>query len=367
MWALQDELVSRGYDNIAPDFDVTTLLPIVAIGTVADVVALDTNNRILVNEGILRIRKGKSFPGIDNLAKVAGRDAKSLATSDIAFGIGPRVNAAGRLQSMDAGVECLTTDSEERAKELAAELHQINDRRKEIELDMTDEAIRRLITEINPDRVSAVLHSGQWHQGVIGIVAGRIKEKIWRPTFVLADGKDGEMKGSGRSIPGLHLRDALDLVDTRYPGILSKFGGHAMAAGVTIKPGKLDEFSVAFEGVVKELINPADLHQVLEVDGPLSNSEMNLDTVRALKEQIWGQAFTEPVFFDEFTIVEARPIGGGLHLRLLLEKGGARFQAVKFRYSEAPPSGRVHLAYKIDENNFRDESNLQLLVEHIIQ
>jgi single-stranded-DNA-specific exonuclease len=367
MWALQDELMSRGYENIAPGFDVTTLLPIIAIGTVADVVSLDTNNRILVNEGIKRIRENKGQPGVRALAKVSGKDTKVLSTSDIAFGIGPRVNAAGRLESMDSGVECLITDSEDRAHELAAQLHAINDRRKEIELDMTDEAVRRLITDLQPDRYSAVLHSAEWHQGVIGVVAGRIKEKIWRPTFVLADGKNGEMKGSGRSIPGLHLRDALDLVNTRNPGVLSKFGGHAMAAGVTVCAGKLSEFTEAFEQVSRELINPSDLNQILEVDGSLSAAELNLETVRCLKEQVWGQSFTEPVFFDEFSIVEARPIGGGLHLRMLLEKNGCRYQAVKFRYSEAPPVGKVLLAYKIDGNTYKDETNLQLLVEHIIQ
>lgn len=366
MWALQDELVSRNYSNIKADFNVKELLPIVAIGTVADVVALDTNNRILVNEGVKRIRSRHASAGVEALVKVSGKNAATLATSDIAFGLGPRINAAGRLESMDAGVECLITDSPELANTLAHQLHDINDRRKEIELDMVDEAVRQLLTEIHPDKCTAVLHSSKWHQGVIGIVAGRIKEKVWRPTFVLSDGKDGQFKGSGRSIPGLHLRDALDLVDTRYPGILQKFGGHAMAAGVTVTAGKLAEFSAAFETIVKGLINPMDLHQVLEVDGGLSASEMSLDTVSALKNQIWGQAFTEPVFFNEFHVIEAKHIGGGLHIRLNLEKDGVRYQAVKFRHSEECPAGRIGVAYKLDANTFRDETSLQLMVEQIV-
>lgn len=365
MWALQDELVSRGWMGMDPYFDVTTLLPIVAIGTVADVVALDSNNRILVNEGIKRIRAGRSFAGIDALAKVAGKDPRELATSDIAFGLGPRVNAAGRLESMDAGVECLTTDGVARAEALAQDLHSINDRRKEIEGEMTDEAVRRLLTDVREDRFTAVLHSQDWHQGVIGIVAGRLKERIWRPTFVLADGKDGEYKGSGRSIPGFHLRDALDLVDRYHPGLLVKFGGHAMAAGVTVRAGGLPEFTEAFESVARSMLKPSDLNQVLEVDGPLDINEMSLDTVRLLKLQVWGQAFPEPAFCDEFNVLEARAIGGGKHLRLTLEKGGQRFTAVKFRHTDGVPPARVKAVYKLDANTFRNETNLQLLLEHI--
>ncbi len=367
MWALQDELMSRpgSHERLDPFFTVEDLLPIVAIGTVADVVALDANNRALVNEGLLRIRRGKSFPGVDALAKISGRNPRYLSTSDIAFGLGPRINAAGRLESMDAGVECLTSDSVARSEALAQVLHDINDRRKEIEGEMTDEAVRRLLTDVQPDRYTAVLHADDWHQGVIGIVAGRIKERIWRPTFVLANGKNGELKGSGRSIPGFHLRDALDLVDRRCPGLLPKFGGHAMAAGVTVRAGGLDEFTKAFEQVAREMLKPTDLLQNLEVDGSLDAADMNLDTVQLIKGQVWGQAFPEPVFCDEFRVAEARPIGGGLHLRLTLEKDGRRYQAVKFRHSDGLPPARVKAAYKLDANTFKDETNLQLLVEYL--
>lgn len=365
MWALQDELISRGYDGMDPSFSVTDLLPIVAVGTVADVVALDSNNRILVNEGIYAVRAGKSLPGLDALARVSGRSAHNLSTSDIAFGIGPRINAAGRLESMNAGVECLTTSCPTRAEALAQELHEINDRRKEIEGDMTEEAVRHLLTDVQADRYTAVLHSNEWHQGVIGIVAGRIKERIWRPTFVLASGKNGELKGSGRSIPAFHLRDALDLVDKKHPGLLPKFGGHAMAAGVTVRAGGLKLFAQAFEEVARTLLTPADLNQDLEVDGGLDPSEMSLETVSLLKNQVWGQAFPEPVFCDEFRVVESRPIGGGKHLRLILEKKGQRFQAVKFRHTDGLPPAKVKAVYKLDANVFRDETNLQLLVEHL--
>ena len=365
MWALQDELISRGYAGMDMNFDVHQLLPIVAIGTIADVVALDTNNRILVNEGVKRIRSGRSFPGIDALARIAGRNPRELATSDVAFGIGPRINAAGRLETMDAGVECLTTDGIARAEALAQMLHEINDRRKEIEGEMTEEAVRRLLTDVREDRYTAVLHSNDWHQGVIGIVAGRLKERIWRPTFVLANGKEGEIKGSGRSIPGFHLRDALDMVDRRCPGLLIKFGGHAMAAGVTVRADGLEEFSDAFEAVARTLLKPSDLNQTLEVDGPLELEEMSLETVKLLKNQVWGQAFPEPAFCDEFDVVESRPIGQGKHLRLTLQKGKTRFQAVKFRHTDGLPPARVCAVYKLDANTFRNETNLQLLVEYL--
>lgn len=367
MWALQDELISRGFaaEGMNPNFTVEDLLPIVAIGTVADVVALDSNNRILVNEGLRRIRQGYSYPGIDALAKISGRLARELSTSDIAFGVGPRINAAGRLETMDAGVECLTTDSVARAEALAQVLHDINDRRKEIEGEMVGEAVRRLLTDVRPDRYTAVMYSQEWHQGVIGVVAGRLKERIWRPTFIMASGKNGELKGSGRSIPGFHLRDALDVVDKRYPGVLVKFGGHAMAAGVTVRAGGFEEFAAAFEEVAREMLKPGDLKQCLDVDGSLDLPEMNLETVRELKQLVWGQAFPEPSFCDEFKVAEARPIGGGQHLRLVLEKEGRRFTAVKFRHTDGLPPARVRAVYKLDANKYKDETNLQLLIEHL--
>lgn len=364
MMALQDELITRDMPFANEKFNITQLLPIVAVGTVADVVALDSNNRILVNEGLQRIRKGEAQPGILALAKVAGKDASKLATSDIGFGIGPRINAAGRLESMNAGVNCLITSDAEEATRLAVGLNEINVRRREIELEMTNEAVAQLVTAVPPGKLTAVLHAPDWHQGVIGVVASRIKDAVWRPTFVMADSKDGEYKGSGRSIPALHLRDALDLVNTKFPGILAKFGGHAAAAGVTVNAGKLQAFIDAFESVVSELVTPMDLMQQLEVDGSLANGEMTLETVEEIKNQIWGQAFTEPLFHDTFQIVESRAIGNGLHLSLTLEKDRQKFRAVKFNYKGNPPFGRIRAAYRIDKNEYKETVNLQLLVEY---
>lgn len=365
LWALQDLLVERGYVGIRPGFDITQLLPIVAIGTIADVVPLDLNNRVLVAEGLSRIHAGCGLPGIDALARAAGRDPAKLATSDVAFGIGPRINAAGRLESMNVGVECLLAETPEEAGRLASQLHDINEKRKEIEADMTEEATRVLLTDVRPDRFTAVLHAQGWHVGVIGIVAGRIKERIWRPTFVLADGKDGELKGSGRSIPGFHLRDALDLVDRRCPGVLVKFGGHAMAAGVTVAAGRLAQFQDAFEQVAREKLTESDLLQVLMTDGPLALDEYSLESVALLRQQVWGQLFPEPLFSDDFRVLETKALSGGKHLKLTVEKNGRSFEAVKFRHSDGAPAGTVRLAFRLDANTYREETRLQLLVEHI--
>lgn len=365
MWALQDELIDRGAVQADPMFDVDSLLPIVAVGTVADVVKLDDNNRILVHEGLQRIRSAPTFPGIEFLAKVAGKDPRLLSTSDIGFGIGPRINAAGRLESMNEGVETLTTDSNAVAQQLAESLNGTNNRRKEIEGEIVEEAVRRLLTDVQADRFTAVLHGAEWEEGVIGIVASRLKERIFRPTFIMATNEAGQFKGSGRSIPGFHLRDALDRVDRACPGLMLAFGGHAMAAGVTVREGGLEQFRQAFEDVARSMLTPADLNQTLEVDGSLGVDEMCLDTVAVIRKQVWGQGFLEPVFYDRFTVVDARPIGGGKHLKLRLQKDGRIFEAVRFRYEDAPPAKDTVLAvaYKMDANRFRDETNLQLLVE----
>ncbi|MDO8416302.1 MAG: single-stranded-DNA-specific exonuclease RecJ [Agitococcus sp.] len=364
MWALQDTLSLMGLPQKDLNFNVTDLLPIVAIGTVADVVTLDFNNRILVSQGIIKIKEACFFPGIKELIKISGKSTTNLATSDIAFGIGPRINAAGRLQSMTAGIECLITNDEQVAVALAIELNSINNQRKEIEGDITDEATHRLLTDVQPSRYTAVLFAENWHHGVIGVVAGRIKERIWRPTFVLASGHEGELRGSGRSVPGFHLRDALDLVSKRSTGLLLKFGGHAMAAGVSIRAGGLDEFSALFEEVARELLPPSALNQILEVDGGLSSTELTLDTVSALKQQVWGQGFPEPLFMDTFDVIESREMGGGKHLKLTLRKDGKIYQAVKFRHLEGRPAPRILATYKIDSNTFNNRTDLQLLLEN---
>jgi single-stranded-DNA-specific exonuclease len=341
LWALEDELRKRN-KPIASGFSVNSLLPIVAIGTVADVVALDRNNRILVSEGLERIHEpNTSFPGIESLAKVSKRDARRLTTSDIGFGLGPKINAAGRLESMDAGVETLCTDTQR-------------------------EAVEQYVANIDPLAYTVTLHDDKWHKGVIGIVAGRIRERVYRPSFILATGKNGDLTGSGRSIPGFHLRDALALVNIRYPDVMVKFGGHAAAAGVTIKAGTFEIFARAFEEVAREMLSPSMLNQVMEVDGSLDASDMTLETVSKIKAHVWGQGFPEPSFCDVFKVSKYNKMGENKeHLRMYLSKGGQNFQAVKFRYEggELPP--KVKLVYKMDANTFNDKTSLQLLVEHI--
>lgn len=366
MRALEDELVGRGHD-LPPNFTVASLLPIVAVGTVADVVALDRNNRILVQEGLARIRSETgSFAGIEALAKVAKRNARELTTEDIAFGLGPRINAAGRLETMDAGVECLTCDEVSRAEGLALQLHDINDRRREIETKTVEEAVEQHATTVDPDSYTVVVHDDAWHKGVIGIVAGRLRERVYRPTFVLATGKTGELTGSGRSIPGFHLRDALDLLAKRDPAILTKFGGHAMAAGVTIRPGTFERFKREFEAVAREMLTPSQLNQVLEVDGALESADMTLATVAQLRGQIWGQAFPAPTFCNTFKVLSHKAMGANKeHLRMTVLLGGTQYVAVKFRHDGAPVPERVRLVYKMDVNTYRNETTLQLLVDHL--
>jgi single-stranded-DNA-specific exonuclease len=366
LWALQDVLKNRGASYV-PGFDVTSLLPIVAVGTIADVVALDLNNRILVTEGLERIReKSSSFAGIEALAKVSKRDARRLTTSDIGFGLGPKINAAGRLESMDAGVEALCTDDQKRADQLAETLFDINERRREIESDTQREAVEQHAANVDPLAYTVVLHDDKWHKGVIGIVAGRIRERVYRPTFILATGKDGSLTGSGRSIPGFHLRDALALVKIRHPDIITKFGGHAAAAGVTIRAGTFETFAQAFEKVAREMLSPAELNQVMEVDGSLATTDMTLETVSLIKANVWGQAFPEPVFSDEFTVTESKKMGdNGEHLRMYVTREGKRFNAVKFRYEGGEVPKRVRLVYKMDANTYNDKTSLQLVVDYM--
>lgn len=368
MWALRDVMAERGIPQANPNFKIASLAPILAVGTVADVVSLaERNNRILVTEGLRYIRAKKSFPGIDALARVANKDPLALVASDIGFGVGPHINAAGRLETMDAGVECLLTDSSERAAQLANELHEINTRRREIEAEIVNGAVEQLLGKVDPDYYTAVLHGDEWHQGVIGIVASRIKDRAYRPTFVMANGKDGEFKGSGRSIPGFHLRDALDLVHKRNPGLLPKFGGHAMAAGVTVAARGLRRFQEAFEEVARELLSPALLNQCIETDGSLEAAEMSLETVGMIKQYVWGQNFLEPCFCDEFNVVSHKKMGKAEeHLKMVLERGGQNFEAVKFRHegNDIPP--KVRVVYKLDPNvnPFNKQVKLQLMVDY---
>jgi len=373
LWALQDMLRGRGVE-VPDNTKVSTLLPLVAIGTVADVVPLDENNRILVQAGLARIRTGQSFPGVDALARVGYSSRtrlEELVTTDIAFGIGPRINAAGRLKTMDVGIECLTTDDQTRAQKLATELDSINQERKSIEQDTVEEAVAQANALIAPDAgtLSISVHSRNWHPGVIGIVAGRIKEQRWRPTFVLTSDPDtGELKGSGRSIPGFNLKDALDQLDKSDPGLLLKFGGHAMAAGVTVVAGGFRRFRDGFEEQVRLHLDKTLLLQKIEHDGSLMGLELRVHTARELAAPPWGQLFLEPSFCDTFNVKEAKLIGASKnHLHMTVEREGVTLDAMKFRFEGELPAGEVRLVYKLSRNrNKWGNEYLSLLVDHIL-
>lgn len=365
MLALRAELRRRGHFAARPEPNLGALLDLVALGTVADVVPLDHNNRILVAQGLARMREGRMQPGIQALFRAAGRSLETASTFDLGFALGPRLNAAGRLADMALGIECLTTDDPARALNIAQELDALNRERRVIEADMQDEALQLLAT-IAPEsvgaRASITLFDGKWHQGVIGILASRIKERLHRPTFAFARGNNGELRGSGRAIPGLHLRDALDLVAKRHPALLLRFGGHAAAAGVTLREENLALFEQVFEDVAQALLSPADLTRTLETDGALETGHMSLDSARMLQRQIWGQGFPAPLFSDEFNVDRQR-ILKDKHLKLNLSKNGVRFEAIQFNFAESMP-GRIRAAYRLDVNEYNGVSSVQLMLEH---
>jgi single-stranded-DNA-specific exonuclease len=362
MLALRAELRERGAFEGRAEPNLADLLDLVALGTVADVVKLDHNNRILVSQGLQRMRADRMQPGIRALFAAAGRDAARATTFDMGFALGPRLNAAGRLADMSLGIECLITDDMGRALNIAQELDKLNRERRTIEADMQEGAMAGL-DAIDPGaRSSLVLFEAEWHQGVIGILAGRIKEKFHRPTVAFARGNTGELKGSGRSIPGLHLRDALDLVTKREPDLILKFGGHAMAAGLTIREDDLGRFETTFEDVVQSLIDPADLTRSLETDGPLEDSLYNLETARLLEREIWGQGFAAPVFDDTFR-VENQRILKDKHLKLQLRKGNTRIDAIQFNRAE-PAGPSIHAAFRLAVNEYNGVASIQLMLEH---
>ena len=342
--------------------NLAALLDLVALGTVADVVRLDDNNRILVQQGLQRIRSGRTWPGIAALMRVAGRDLARASTYDLGFVLGPRLNAAGRLHDMAVGIECLITNDEQVAGRIARELDALNRERRSIEADMHDNALAAL-DRIEPhDSYSVCLFDPGWHQGVIGILASRIKERWHRPVIAFARGSAGEIKGSGRSIAALHLRDALDLVYKRAPGLLLRFGGHAAAAGLTLREADFERFRDAFEAAARELLSPADLNRIIETDGALPPHELTVESARLLEQQVWGQGFPAPAFDDEFTVSEQRVVGGS-HLKLRLTKGGCSFEAMLFARTEPLPA-RVHAVYRLAVNEYGSATTLQLTLEH---
>ncbi|MDD2991378.1 MAG: single-stranded-DNA-specific exonuclease RecJ [Zoogloea sp.] len=362
MLALRAELRDRGAFEGKTEPNLADLLDLVALGTVADVVKLDHNNRILVAQGLQRMRADRMQPGVRALFAAAGRDASRATTFDMGFALGPRLNAAGRLADMSLGIECLITDDMGRALNIAQELDKLNRERRAIEAEMQEGAMAEL-DGIDPGaRSTLVLFEAEWHQGVIGILAGRIKEKFHRPTIAFARGNAGELKGSGRSIPGLHLRDALDLVTKQAPELILKFGGHAMAAGLTIREDDLTRFETLFESVVQGLIDPADLTRSLETDGPLEDSLYSLETARLLEREIWGQGFSAPVFDDTFR-VENQRILKDKHLKLQLRKGNTRIDAIQFNHAE-PAAQTIHAAFRLAVNEYNGVAGIQLMLEH---
>ncbi|NWG31651.1 MAG: single-stranded-DNA-specific exonuclease RecJ [Rhodocyclaceae bacterium] len=362
MLALRAELRRRGHFASRPEPALASLLDLVALGTVADVVPLDRNNRILVAQGLSRIRQRRMCPGIAALLSVAGRDPARAGTFDLGFAAGPRLNAAGRLADMSLGIECLITDDPGRALNIAQQLDAINHERRAIEAEMREAAAIHLEEFDAAERASVVLFDPGWHQGVIGILAGRVKERLHRPTFVFARGEGGELKGSGRSIPGLHLRDALDLVAKQQPDLLKRFGGHAAAAGLTLMERDLPEFATLFERVARSLLSPATLTRTLETDGALEAAYRGLDTARLLQGAVWGQAFPAPLFADEFEVVQQRLLKDR-HLKLTLQQGRARFEAIRFNHPEGAPD-RIRAAYRLDINEWQGETSVQLVLEH---
>ncbi|MGA8862281.1 MAG: single-stranded-DNA-specific exonuclease RecJ [Gallionella sp.] len=360
--ALRAELRSRGQMTEENGRKLVELLDLVALGTVADVVRLDQNNRILVQQGLQRIRAGRACAGIDALFQAGKKVPARASSQDLGFTVGPRLNAAGRLEDMSLGIDCLLTDDATAALQIATRLDALNRERRSIETGMQANALASL-EGIDPSAgFSIVLFDASWHQGVIGILASRLKDKFHRPAIAFARSMDGEIKGSGRSISELHLRDALDLVSKRHPALIRKFGGHAAAAGLTIAESDFANFATAFENVAGSLLDQNDLAQRIETDGALDAAEMNLEIARLLDGQVWGQGFPVPQFSDEF-IVQNQRVVGERHLKLRLSTQGRLVDAILFGHNEALPD-RIHVVYSLGVNEYNGTQNLQLIIRH---
>ena len=366
--ALRAELRKRGLFTAETQPKLDALLPLVALGTVADVVKLDNNNRRLVAQGLKRIRAGAMPTGMLALFKAAGRDARVATTFDFGFALGPRINAAGRLSDMTLGIECLSTDDAARADELARQLDSINRERRDIEGDMRQQAMEiaeSLMDDSEEPPPAICVFDPDFHEGVVGIVASRIKDKFHRPCFVFAasnaPGKEHELKGSGRSIPGFHLRDALDLMVKKHPHLLLRFGGHAMAAGCTIEEEHLELFEACFMEVAAQLLSPATLQRKLETDGPLDAQYRRAEFVDVMHKEVWGQGFAPPVFSDEVEVVSQRLVGEK-HLALKLKHQGQPVDGIWFGRIEPLPV-RVKLAYRLDVDEWQGQKRVRFMVE----
>jgi single-stranded-DNA-specific exonuclease len=361
--ALRAELRKRGHFVSKPEPKLDTLVDLVALGTVADVVKLDQNNRLLVNRGIDRLRRGLMQPGIRALFAVAGRQPQQAVALDFGFIVGPRINAAGRLADMSVGIECLITDDEDRALVLARELDTFNRERRKIEETMREQALSS-IGEIDaqPNSAAVCVFDERWHQGVVGIVASRLKEQFYRPALAFAAGDEGEIRGSGRSIPDVHLRDVLDLVSKRHTGLIKKFGGHAMAAGLSIAQDDYDKFVVAFNQAVIDFSGKNRFEAVIETDGTLESGYANAHVAQMLEEQVWGSGFPAPLFVDEFTVDQQRLLNDK-HLKLTLTRDRQRFEAIWFGRQETLGS-RVRVVYRLATNHWNSMVTAQLIIEH---
>ena len=370
--ALRARLNSLGWYQNSKAPNIAELLDLVALGSVADVVPLDANNRILVHQGLERIRAGRARPGLKAILEVAKRDHSRITSTDLGFILGPRLNAAGRLDDMSLGIECLLTDDANAAREMAVQLDEMNQDRKSIEQGMQREALAQL-KELPVDSMpfGLCLFDPEWHQGVIGILASRLKERYFRPTFAFADAGDGLLKGSGRSVPGFHIRDALSVVAAQHPDLIAKYGGHAMAAGLTLPAANFEVFSQAFDEEVRRQLSQEDLTGRLLSDGSLAVEEFHLELARALRNAgPWGQHFPEPLFHGVFQLVEQR-IVGERHLKVVLktECGSVKLDGIAFGIDREvwpnPTIRWVELAYKLDLNEFRGNETVQLMIAHI--
>ncbi|WP_456447263.1 single-stranded-DNA-specific exonuclease RecJ [Thiolapillus sp.] len=371
--ALRSLLREKAWFENRREPNMAEYLDLLALGTVADVVPLEHNNRILVSQGLARIRAGRCRPGISALLEVAGRSQHRVQASDLGFAVGPRLNAAGRLDDMSIGIECLLADDSLEARQLAVQLDTLNRNRRAIEDDMrqqAEEMLTRVPVKEGDLPLGLCLYDESWHQGVIGILASRIKERHHRPVIAFAPGDEGEIKGSARSIPGVHIRDVLDEVNARFPGLVPKFGGHAMAAGLTLESGKLDAFRHAFNEVLQARLGDRDLKPVIESDGEIAPEDMRMELASLLAEGgPWGQGFPEPLFHGEFDVVQQRLLKDR-HWKLVVQPaGGAQvIDAIGFNLADEMPGPlpeRVLMAYQLDINEFRGNVNLQLRIAHL--
>lgn len=365
MLALKKELTQRKWFDTHPNFNMMELLDFVALGTVADVVKLDDNNRRLVAVGLERMKKGLAHEGVKALMEVAGCKIEEANSMHMGFNVGPRLNAAGRLDDMSIGISCLLADDPAEAQRLAQQLDALNRERRSIETDMTEQAVSQIdgMDFDAHEKFSMALFHPDWHQGVIGILASRVKEKTNRPTIAFGRGTNGELKGSCRSIPALNMRDALDVVYKQNPGLISKFGGHAMAAGLTIMEKDLDAFTVAFEEAVRNMVPLAALDLIIETDGVLAPAHMSMELAKEIKAQVWGQGFPEPLFQGQFEVLSQRQVGKNEeHAKLKLGVNGAKFNAIFFHQKDPLPDSIV-AAYSLSINDFNNTQTVDLRLQ----